>query len=279
MPSLLRNLKTFKCAFWLGFKIESNWTDPFLFAIYSLIRPLSSLLIIIFVYIVGALSGYSDPNYATYMVLGNAFFIFAAQAIYGSIWMIHDDREHYQIIKYVYVSPSNFYIYYVGRGSFAFLLSSAISSLITIFVGIAFLGVRIDFLKIDYLFFILNFLISLIGLVSLSMILASIGFFTTRTMWSLSEGLAGLFFLFCGILFKPEQFPYPLQMFSYMLPLTYWVSLFRNSLLGLRMESLMNEFIISLGYTIFLLLFSIIFFKYSLNIAKKKGIIDVILTF
>ena len=111
------------------------------------------------------------------------------------------------------------------------------------------------------------------------MILASIGFFTTRTMWSLSEGLAGLFFLFCGILFKPEQFPYPLQMFSYMLPLTYWVSLFRNSLLGLRMESLINEFIISLGYTIFLLLFSIIFFKYSLNIAKKKGIIDVILTF
>ncbi|MEM2083686.1 MAG: ABC transporter permease [Nitrososphaerota archaeon] len=276
---LIKNLKTFKCAFWLGFKIESNWTDPFLFAIYSLIRPLSSLLIIIFVYIVGALSGYSNPDYATYMVLGNAFFIFAAQAIYGSIWMIHDDREHYQIIKYVYVSPSNFYIYYVGRGAFAFLLSSAFSSLITIFVGVTFLGVKIDFLKIDYSFFILNFLISLIGLISLSMILASIGFFTTRTMWSLSEGLAGLFFLFCGILFKPEQFPYPLQIFSYMLPLTYWVSLFRNSLLGLRMESLMNEFIISSGYTIFLLLFSIMLFRYSLRIAKKKGIIDAILTF
>jgi len=276
---LIKNLKTFKCAFWLGFKIESNWTYPFLFAIYSLIRPLSSLLIIIFVYIVGALSGYSDPSYATYMVLGNAFFIFAAQAIYGSIWMIHDDREHYQIIKYVYVSPSNFYIYYVGRGSFAFLLSSAISSLITIFIGVTFLGVRIDFLKIDYLFFILNFLISLIGLVSLSMILASIGFFTTRTMWSLSEGLAGLFFLFSGVLFKPEQFPYPLQIFSYALPLTYWVSLFRNSLLGLRIESLMNEFIISLGYTIFLLLSSIILFRFSLRIAKKKGIIDAILTF
>jgi len=45
-------LRSFVVAAWLGWQIESNWADPFLFAIYSIVRPLSSLLILVVMYTV-----------------------------------------------------------------------------------------------------------------------------------------------------------------------------------------------------------------------------------
>ena len=38
---LSETLRSFKVATWLGWQIESNWTDPFLFAVYSVVRPLA----------------------------------------------------------------------------------------------------------------------------------------------------------------------------------------------------------------------------------------------
>ena len=34
---LSETLRSFKVATWLGWQIESNWTDPFLFAVYSIV--------------------------------------------------------------------------------------------------------------------------------------------------------------------------------------------------------------------------------------------------
>ena len=39
--------RSFRMAAWLGWQIESNWTDPFLFAIYSIIKPLSGAAILV----------------------------------------------------------------------------------------------------------------------------------------------------------------------------------------------------------------------------------------
>ena len=36
------NLRTLKYAAWLGWQMESNWTNPWLFAIYSIIKPISA---------------------------------------------------------------------------------------------------------------------------------------------------------------------------------------------------------------------------------------------
>ena len=33
--------RSFRVATWLGWQIESNWTDPFLFAIYSIVKPVA----------------------------------------------------------------------------------------------------------------------------------------------------------------------------------------------------------------------------------------------
>ncbi len=52
LPAVRRNdgLRSFLVATWLGWQIESNWADPFLFAIYSVVRPVASVLILVVMY-------------------------------------------------------------------------------------------------------------------------------------------------------------------------------------------------------------------------------------
>ena len=45
-------VKTLSSAAWLGWKIESNWTDPFIFAFYSIVRPITQAAILIVMYLV-----------------------------------------------------------------------------------------------------------------------------------------------------------------------------------------------------------------------------------
>jgi len=43
-------IKSFVMASWLGWQIESNWTDPFLFAIYSVVKPVAGAAILVVMY-------------------------------------------------------------------------------------------------------------------------------------------------------------------------------------------------------------------------------------
>ena len=43
-------LRSFRTATWLGWQIESNWTDPFLFAVYSIVKPLAGAGILVVMY-------------------------------------------------------------------------------------------------------------------------------------------------------------------------------------------------------------------------------------
>ncbi|HZD12320.1 MAG TPA: hypothetical protein VE177_02215, partial [Candidatus Binatus sp.] len=72
-------------SFRVGWKIESNWTDPVLFATYQVIRPLASLLIVGFIVIIGAVVGAAGSSfYATYLawlIVGNAFYAYVLQVM------------------------------------------------------------------------------------------------------------------------------------------------------------------------------------------------------
>ena len=65
--------QTFRTAAWLGWQIESNWTDPLLFFAFSILKPIASVLILVFMYNVVAQTGPGDPVFA-YIYLGNAFY-------------------------------------------------------------------------------------------------------------------------------------------------------------------------------------------------------------
>ena len=62
-PRLKEALRPLRAAARLGFQIESNWSDPIVFVVYALAKPLATSLIlyVMFRVIVGA--GTDDPRF------------------------------------------------------------------------------------------------------------------------------------------------------------------------------------------------------------------------
>src|SRR4030043_1039601 len=125
--------RSFLVAAWLGWQIESNWTDPFLFAIYSIIKPLAGAGILVVMYSVITNGDFASPIFS-YIYLGNAFYIYVGAIMTGISWAVIDDREHYKTLKYMYIAPINIPAYLIGRGVARFITGS-IAVFITVPAG------------------------------------------------------------------------------------------------------------------------------------------------
>src|SRR5437870_3793254 len=108
-------LRTFIVGAWLGWQIESNWADPFLFAIYSIARPIAAVSILVVMYSVITNGAVHEPIFG-YIYLGNALYILVAQVVGGVSVAISDDREHYRTMKQLYTTPMDGLTYLLGRG-------------------------------------------------------------------------------------------------------------------------------------------------------------------
>ena len=58
----------FRAAVSLGWKMEANWTDPFLFFVYSVAKPVSAALIL--VVMLEIIAGTDDPEFRSFVVVG-----------------------------------------------------------------------------------------------------------------------------------------------------------------------------------------------------------------
>ena len=117
---MIQTLRSFRLAAWLGWQIQSNWTDPFLFAVYSVIKPVAGASILVVMYGVITRGAFESPLFA-YIFLGNAFYIYVGSVMTGISWAVIEDREHYKTIKYIYIAPIHFPFYLIGRGVAGFL--------------------------------------------------------------------------------------------------------------------------------------------------------------
>jgi ABC-2 type transport system permease protein len=89
--------RTFRVAAWLGWQIESNWADPFVFFSFTILRPLATALMLLVMYEVVARG--QSGGYFSYLYISNAFFVLVIQAMAGLAWTIFDDREAYKMLK------------------------------------------------------------------------------------------------------------------------------------------------------------------------------------
>ena len=159
-------------AAWLGWQIESNWTDPFLFAIYSIIKPLAGAAILVVMYSVINHGDFSSPVFP-YIYLGNAFYIYVGGVMTGVSWAVVDDREHYRTLKYIYIAPLNIPTYLFGRGVARFL-TATFSVLITVSCGVLFLKVPLNLAEVNWPLFIVSLLVGVIMLAFMGLILAGV---------------------------------------------------------------------------------------------------------
>lgn len=274
--------RSFRMAAWLGWQIESNWADPFLFAVYSLVKPLAGASILVIMYSVITNGDFASPIFP-YIFLGNAFYIYVGQLMTGISWAVIDDREHYKTLKYIYAAPVHFPTYLLGRGVARFVIAT-ISVLVTITFGVLFLGVRINLLEVNWLMLILGLLIGVIMLALMGLILAGVLLLLVNHMWELGEAVAGALYLFSGAIFPLDVLPAFLRPVGYVIPLTYWLELMRRSLVGniadafptLSGLSDLQLLGILIGLTALFGVISMISFHWCEGRARERGLIDVV---
>jgi len=227
--TLRENLRTFRIASWLGWQIESNWADPIVFLIFSILRPMAAALIIVVMYQV--IAGGVRDDFFEYLFLSNAFFVLVTQALAGMSWTIFDDRENYKMLKYVYTSPARKFAYLIGR-AVGKIGIGILTTLLLLAVGILFLHVRMDVRTIEWGWLSVYFVLGVIILVSLGMVLAGVSLVIARHGEFIGEVTAGSLLLVSSAYFPPDILPIGLKQLSLAVPVTYWLEAMRRSLMG-----------------------------------------------
>ncbi|WP_376791649.1 ABC transporter permease [Thermoflexus sp.] len=221
---------TLRTAAWLGWQIESNWTDPFLFMVYSVVKPIASVLILILMYKVVAQADFNHPLFA-YLYLGNAFYIYVGAVLTGISQVLVIDREEYGVLKYFYIAPIPPEAYLVGRGV-ARMATGTIAVAITLLFGLLVFRLPLQISGAGGLLFLIAMVLGMLAMIGLGVGLAGATLLAARHVWVIGEAVAGALYLFCGAVFPLEILPPFLRPLGYVLPLTYWLESIRRALLG-----------------------------------------------
>ncbi|NOT35246.1 MAG: ABC transporter permease [Candidatus Eisenbacteria bacterium] len=219
-----------RSAAWLGWQIESNWADPFLFVVYTVARPVATALILAGMY--WAVSGQAAraQMFAGFFV-ANAFHNYVTQVMIGMGWVIVEEREDYETLKYVYTSPIGMINYLAGRGLVKLSLGT-VSLLVTLLVGWFCVGVRWEWGAVAWIPFTLTFAIGLVACLSAGFLVAGVGLLLPRIAVTLNEGVAIALYLACGVIFPIDLLPRGIQELTLVIPFTLWYEALRRFLLG-----------------------------------------------
>ena len=261
----------------LGWAIESNWTDPLLFAIYSVARPVGAALVL--VAIVWLISGGGRPDYIGFLIVGSACWTFVGGGMSGFVWAILDDRERYRMLKYVVVSSAPFFPFLVGRAS-SQLVAATAGFFVTLAVGVVFLGVQIDVTAIDWRLLVPTMAVGLASIVALGLAVGGLCLTIRREAWSYPEAIAGGLYLLSGVIFPPDVLPAALQPVALAMPTTWWLEGVRRALLGVPTPEILAGFSDTMvlfalcASTAVLTLASWAVFRTFERLARERGLID-----
>ncbi|MEO5965553.1 MAG: ABC transporter permease [Candidatus Limnocylindrales bacterium] len=222
LSDTLRNLRT---AVFLGWRVEANWTDPLLFVIYTVVKPIASLLLLVMmITIIGAgATGASTETVRTFVVLGSALWAMLVAGIAGPAWSVLEDRERYRMLKYLYVSPATFLVLLVGRAG-ARLAAGAMGTLVAIVFSVLVLGLRIDLWRVDWPLLVVALVMGVVPILAIGVLLAAICLQTRQESWSYPDAFAGALFLVTGVVFPIAVLPDPLEAVGLVNPITWWVA-------------------------------------------------------
>ena len=277
-------VKSARESFRVGWKIESNWTDPVLFATYQVIRPLASLLIVAFIVIIGASVGaasnpaFNYTQYLAWLIVGNAFYAFVLQIMLGMAILVHVDRTRYEVLKNIYISPGTLHPYVVGRGLVS-VVNGTVSVILTllfsvaIFNGLLHMNIPLNFLGVNLLMLIPAVILGVISLLAIGYMLCAVNIVSNRMEFILGDSVSGIFFLLGGVIFPIALLPSYIQSIANVLPITYLLNTVRESF-GLLRGNYMSDLAYLALTTLVTLIIGIAVFRLAEQRAKKLGLFD-----
>ena len=221
--------RTLRVSYWLGWQVETNWTDPLLFFIYSLAKPLGGVLIVVFMYFVVA-RGARGPMLG-FFVVGTALWPFVVRGVMGIAWGLISDREHWKTLRYIYTAPIPYRAYLVGR-ALAQATSAVAPAVITLIFGRYVLGIPIHLATVNVQYSAAAMVMGIAGIVALGLVVVSAAMLISGEAWRMPEGVGAALYLVSGAIFPVTILPGILQSVAQIFPLTWWLEAMRRGLLG-----------------------------------------------
>jgi ABC-2 type transport system permease protein len=275
-------LRAVKQAAWIGWKVETNWADPLVFAIYYMIRPIAGLLIVGFIFLIGSLAspgGALNPEYFAYMFIGNSFFIYVVQVMTTMTMLIHEDRAHYEVLKHIYMTPGSLLWYIVGRALNG-VMNATVSLLLTIgfgvliFQGLLNVPIPINWAGVDFALLVVSLALGIVCFMAIGFILCGINIMTSKVQFMLTEYVSGILYLFGGVVFTPSILPSWGQVISNALPITYFLNTIRFSIVHQGTLDVQTNLLFLVVTLIASIIVGVGVFKLALYIARRDGLID-----
>jgi len=256
---------------WVSYKIEANWTSIKNYLIYIIVRPTFTLLLMLFIFVAAR----SNQQYGYFILVGQAFYNLVGSGIMGVAYTLWDDREHYKILKYIYILPIKLPFYLMGRGMYKYI-EGILPLFVSFIIGSLIIQYPLSQLHVYWPLLVLNYLLGFVWILALGFLIASIMFFTTQYGWIVIESIMGSLLLFGNIIFPSSLLPFPLNVVSDLLPIKVWIDLNREIILGNINLEVYHQLEILALLSFAYLFVSWLLLNLSDRIAKKNGLIDIV---
>lgn len=266
--------RSFRTAIGLGWAIESNWSDPFLFAVYTIAKPLAAAMIL--VVMVEVITQGQATEFLQFMIVGSALWNVVFGVMGGLVQSILEDRERYRMMKYVVVTPSSLFPFLLGR-SLARVIVSFVAVALTMLIGVLFLGVE---LRPNLLYLVPAMVLGVLGVIAIGIFMAGWCLQLRQEAWSYPEAIAGALYLISGAIFPIDILPAALHPIAFASPTTWWLEASRRGLLGHGSPGLIGDFsdvqvmlflVTSVGIAIPV---ALSLFAWFMHRARESGLLD-----
>jgi ABC-2 type transport system permease protein len=266
--------RSFRTAIGLGWAIESNWSDPFLFAVYTIAKPLAAAMIL--VVMVQVITQGQATEFLQFMIVGSALWNVVFGVMGGLVQSILEDRERYRMMKYVVVTPSSLFPFLLGR-SLARVLVSFVAVALTMLIGVLFLGVE---LRPDLVYLVPATVLGVLGVMAIGIFMAGWCLQLRQEAWSYPEAIAGALYLVSGAIFPIDILPEVVRPIAFASPTTWWLEASRRGLLGHGSPGLIGQFsdvqvmLFLVGSVAVAIPLALALFAWFMRRAREAGLLD-----
>ncbi|MHB8070801.1 MAG: ABC transporter permease [Candidatus Cryosericum sp.] len=270
-------MKGFLASMYVGLQIESNWTKKWVWLLYLAAYPVGSFLAVLILYGVFG----QDTGLLPYALYGTIFYYSLSMVFFDMAFSVHDDREHYQTLKYIFLSSTSYRTYLCGRAATRYL------------IALAGIGINLCWLiPVLHLPFhpswgylaagaLLGFLVA----AGLGMCMASVFLLTIKLDVDVVEALFGGMFVVSGALFPPTAFPAVFAKVAEIIPMSSFIELMRRATSGQILTTFLSDLSnfqllgrVALSAAV-LFAFGSLLVSFGSRQAQRKGYIDVTTAF
>jgi ABC-2 type transport system permease protein len=226
-------MKGFIASMYIGLQIESNWTKKWVWLLYLAAYPVGSFLAVLILYGVFG----QETGLLPYALYGTIFYYSLSMVFFDMAFSVHDDREHYQTLKYIFLSGTPYRTYLCGRAATRYLIA-----LVGIAINLCWLipAMHLPFHP-SWGFLAAGALLGFLVAAGLGMCVSSVFLLTIKLDVDVVDALFGGIFVVSGALFPPTAFPPVFARIAEFIPLSSFIELMRRAISGKILTDFLSE--------------------------------------